>query len=177
NFEPLDRRGVDLTGVFVTPSMRDFVRGGGGAGGGRGQETENVFGGRAGPPLYRRAVVAGILQGEEFFDPAFFPYSQCAGVARRAQLLGWRCLYIPRATGYHVRTLRQGERRAAPAVLNMHSVKNRFLMRVKNATGDLYRRFWFPATSRDLLVVAGCLLCEQRSLEAFWRLGPCFTRC
>jgi len=26
----------------------------------------------------------------------------------------------------------------------MHSVKNRFLMRIKNATPDLYRRFWLP---------------------------------
>ena len=29
-----------------------------------------------------------------------------------------------------------------PAVLNMHSVKNRFLMRIKNMTGGLYRRCW-----------------------------------
>ena len=40
----------------------------------------------------------------------------------------------------------------------MHSVKNRFLMRIKNATSGLYRRYWLPMTLRDLLVVGGSLL-------------------
>ena len=63
-----------------------------------------------------------------------------------------------------------------PAILNMHSVKNRFLMRVKikNMTGDLYRRYWLQATARDLLVIGGCQLCEPPSLPAFWYIAiPC----
>ena len=56
----------------------------------------------------------------------------------------------------------------------MHSVKNRFLMRIKNATPDLYRRYWLPMTARDLLVVAGCLLAEPRSLAAFWQVAKGF---
>jgi hypothetical protein len=55
--------------------------------------------------------------------------------------------------------------------INMHSVKNRFLMRVKNATPDLYRRFWFAMTLRDLIVIGGCLFWEQSSLPAFWQLA------
>jgi hypothetical protein len=78
--------------------------------------------------------------------------------------------------GYHVRTVVPGNRRAVPGVVNMHSVKNRFLMRIKNTTGGLYRRFWLPATVRDLLVVGGCLLWEQRSLPAFWRIAKCLPR-
>jgi len=42
-------------------------------------------------------------------------------------------------------------RLAVPAIINMHSVKNRFLMRIKNATPDLYRRFWLPMMARDLV--------------------------
>ena len=53
----------------------------------------------------------------------------------------------------------------------MHSVKNRFLMRMKNMTGDLYRRNWFSITARDLMVVMCCLLWEHSSLRAFWFLG------
>ena len=97
-------------------------------------------------------------------------------MAWRAQLLGWRCLYVPDAVGYHVRSVGPANRRSVPAVLNMHSVKNRFLMRIKNMTGGLYRRFWLPATARDLLVVGGCLLWEQRSLPAFWRIVKCLPR-
>ena len=58
----------------------------------------------------------------------------------------------------------------------MHSVKNRFLMRIKNTTGGVYRRFWLPATVRDLLVMGGCLLWEQRSLPAFWHVAKCLPR-
>jgi hypothetical protein len=58
----------------------------------------------------------------------------------------------------------------------MHSVKNRFLMRIKNMTGGLYRRFWRPTTARDLLVVGGCLLKEPGSLPAFLHIARCFPR-
>ena len=56
-----------------------------------------------------------------------------------------------------------GNRLAVPAVINMHSVKNRFLMRIKNMTGGMYRRFWLPVTARDVVVLAACLICEQYS--------------
>ena len=58
----------------------------------------------------------------------------------------------------------------------MHSVKNRFLMRVKNVTRGLYRRCWLPATARDLLVIGGCLLWEPGSLPAFWHMALCLPR-
>src|SRR5262249_48619375 len=83
---------------------------------------------------------------------------------------------IPAAVGYHVRTVAPGSRLAVPEVINMHSVKNRFLMRIKNATGGLYQRFWLPATARDLLVVGGCLLWEQSSLPAVWHLAASLAR-
>jgi hypothetical protein len=55
-----------------------------------------------------------------------------------------------------------------PAVINMHSVKNRFLMRMKNMTGHLYLRNWFSITVRDVVVLGCCLIREQSSLRAFW---------
>jgi hypothetical protein len=57
----------------------------------------------------------------------------------------------------------------------MHSVKNRFLMRIKNATPGLYRRCWLPMTMRDLMVAGGCLLTEPRSLPAFWHIAKCWS--
>jgi hypothetical protein len=58
----------------------------------------------------------------------------------------------------------------------MHSVKNRFLMRVKNMTGGLYRRCWLQATARDLVVLAACLIYEQSSLPAFWHTAKGLRR-
>jgi hypothetical protein len=53
----------------------------------------------------------------------------------------------------------------------MHSVKNRFLMRIKNISGDLYWRNCLSITARDVTVVMCCLLWEHSSLKAFWYLG------
>jgi GT2 family glycosyltransferase len=92
-------------------------------------------------------------------------------VAWRAQLLGWKCLYVPYARGYHVRKALPGNRRALPHEINMHSVKNRFLMRIKNISPHLYGRNWFSITARDLMVVGCCLLWEHTSLKAFWFLA------
>ena len=85
--------------------------------------------------------------------------------------MGWKCLYVPYARGYHVRKVLPGNRRALPAEINMHSVKNRFLMRIKNISPDLYWRNWFSITARDFVVVTCCLLWEHTSLKAFWFLA------
>jgi len=106
------------------------------------------------------------IQGE-FFDSDFFVYREDADVAWRAQLMGWKCLYAPYAKGYHVRKVLPGNRRALPPEINMHSVKNRFLMRIKNITPDVYRKNFFSITARDLLVISCCLVWEVTSLKAF----------
>src|SRR5882724_8926379 len=176
NLKPLDKPLIDSAGIYFTPAMRHFDRGWHEPDDGRFRKMEYVFGASAAAALYRREMIADVSIGDEFFDPDFFVYREDADVAWRAQLLGWRCLDVPGAVGYHVRSVGPGSRSAVPALLNMHSVKNRFLMRIKNMTGGLYSKFWLPATMRDLLVVGGCLLWEQRSLPAFWRVAKCLPR-
>ena len=170
DLQPLDPPVLDSTGIHFTPAMRHFDRGWHEPDDGRYSKVEYVFGASGAAALYRREMIADVSVGGEFFDSAFFAYREDADVAWRAQLLGWRCLYVPGAVGYHVRSVGPTDRGAVPAVLNMHSVKNRFLMRIKNAGGGLYRRVWLAATVRDLVVIAGCLLWEQRSLPALWRV-------
>jgi len=174
DLKPLERPLIDSAGLYFTPAMRHFDRGWHEPDDGRFREMEYVFGASAAAALYRREMIADISSGGEFFDRDFFAYREDADVAWRAQLLGWRCLYVPGALGYHVRRVNPDNRRAVPGVLNMHSVKNRFLMRVKNMTPGLYKRFWRATTARDLLVIGGCLLREPRSLPAFWHVARCF---
>jgi GT2 family glycosyltransferase len=173
DLEPLNKPLIDSAGIYFTPCMRHFDRGWHEPDDGRFREMEYVFGASAAAALYRRDLIADVAGNGAFFDPDFFTYREDADVAWRSQLLGWRCLYVPAAVGYHVRSVGPGNRRAVPSVINMHSVKNRFLMRIKNTTGGLYMRFWLPVTIRDLLVVGGCLLWEQKSLPAFWRIVKC----
>ena len=175
-FQQLAERLIDSTGIYFTPAMRHFDRGWHEPDTGQYETRDFVFGASAAAALYRREMIEDIAQGHDFFDPDFFAYREDADVAWRAQLLGWRCLYTPDAIGYHVRTVTPENRRSLPAVLNMHSVKNRFLMRIKNCTPGLYRRYWLPMTARDAVVVGGCLLREPSSLPAFWHLARSLGR-
>jgi GT2 family glycosyltransferase len=176
DLEPPEKPIIDSAGLYFTPAMRHFDRGWHEPDDGRFRDMEYVFGASAAAALYRREMIADVSDVGNFFDPDFFAYREDADVSWRAQLLGWRCLYVPDAEGFHVRSVHPGSRRAVPGVLNMHSVKNRFLMRIKNMTGGLYQRFWRPTTARDLLVIGGCLLREPGSLPAFFHIARCFPR-
>jgi GT2 family glycosyltransferase len=167
-FDLPDKPLVDSTGIYFTPMLRHLDRGSQEVDNGHYLQHEYVFGATAAAALYRRAMIDDISIGDEFFDPDFFVYREDADVAWRAQLMGWRCIYTPHARGYHVRNVLPGNRRALPSAINMHSVKNRFLMRLKNMTGDLYRRNWFSITVRDVVVLSCCLVRERSSLKAFW---------
>ncbi len=161
--EPL----VDSTGIYFTPNLRHLDRGSLQVDRGHFRNFEYVFGATAAAALYRREMIDDIAIGGEFFDDDFFAYREDADVAWRAQLMGWKCLYVPYAKGYHVRKALPGNRRALPAEINMHSVKNRFLLRIKNMTWPLYWRNFLSITFRDLIVIACCLIWEHTSLRAF----------
>jgi len=167
---------VDSTGIYFNPMLRHLDRGSQEIDNGHYLRYEYVFGATAAAALYRRAMIEDIAIDGEFFDSDFFVYREDADVAWRAQLLGWTCIYVPYARGYHVRKVLPGNRGALPPEINMHSVKNRFLMRVKNISGDLYWRNLLSITARDLMVVGCCLLWEHSSLKAFWFLARNWPR-
>src|SRR5207237_10664872 len=151
----------DSTGIYFTPMVRDLDRGSQEPDKGHYLNFEYVFGATAAAALYRRKMIEDISIQGEFFDSDFFVYREDADVAWRAQLMGWRCIYAPYARGYHVRKALPGNRRSLTPEINMHSVKNRFLMRVKNMSSDLYRRNWFSITCRDVVVISCCALWEH----------------
>lgn len=167
---------VDSTGIYFNPMLRHLDRGSQEMDNGHYLQYEYVFGATAAAALYRREMIEDISIDGEFFDSDFFVYREDADVAWRAQLLGWRCLYAPYARGYHVRAVLPGNRRALPPEINMHSVKNRFLLRIKNISGDVYRRNWLSIVARDIVVVSCCLLREHTSLKAFWYVAKNWKR-
>jgi len=158
---------IDSTGMFFTPNLRHFDRGSKEPDTGRYNTPEYVFGATGAAALYRRTMVNDISIGRDFFDPDFFAYREDADLAWRAQLLGWKCLYVPEAVGYHVRHVLPANRRSISRAINMHSVKNRFLMRINNLSGQQYLSNFLAITFRDVLVLGGCLLRERSSLKAF----------
>jgi GT2 family glycosyltransferase len=170
SFQIPNQQVLDSTGIYFTPMLRHLDRGCQQTCNGHFRHYEYVFGATAAAACYRRAMVEDVSIDGEFFDSDFFTYREDADVAWRAQLLGWKCIYDPHACGYHVRKLRPGMRRFLPPEINMHSVKNRFLMRLKNITAGVYVRNLVPITLRDAGILAYCLLVERSSLKAFYLL-------
>ena len=168
DFKIPERAVFDSTGIYMSRNQRHLDRGSRMLDQGQYDCPEYVFGGTGAACLYRRQMIEEISVGGEFFDNDFFAYREDADVAWRAQLAGWKCLYTPQAVAYHVRSVLPSNRRSVPAVLNMHSVKNRWLLRIKNMTPGVYKRYWLPITTRDLLVIGGCCFREWTSLRAFW---------
>jgi GT2 family glycosyltransferase len=168
SFDLPDKPLVDSTGIYFTPMLRHLDRGSQEVDNGHYRRNEYVFGATAAAALYRRRMIDDISVDGEFFDPDFFVYREDADVAWRAQLLGWHCLYTPNGRGYHVRKVLPGNRRELSSAINMHSVKNRFLMRLKNITGEVYKRNWASILWRDLVVIGCCFAYEHSSLKAFW---------
>ena len=59
-----------------------------------------------------------------------------------------------------------GTTRGSVQEINMHSFKNRFLLRIKNMDAGTYLRYFLPITLRDLGALGYVLACEQSSLRA-----------
>jgi GT2 family glycosyltransferase len=89
---------INSTGICLDPVGIAWDRQGGEPDDNRETAPLEVFGPCAGAALYRRAMLDQI----GLFDEDFFAYLEDVDVAWRAQLGGWRCLYVPAARVYHV---------------------------------------------------------------------------
>jgi GT2 family glycosyltransferase len=130
------------------------------------QPPHEVFGVSGAAAVYRKTFIDDVTIDDQFFDEDFFAFREDADVAWRGRLLGWRALYVPRAIAYHVRRVTPKDRRALPPMINMHSVKNRFLLRLKNEGLYLALRNAPFEISRDLLTIGAVLTVERTSFPA-----------
>jgi GT2 family glycosyltransferase len=158
---------IDSAGIYFTPTFRHFDRGLHQMDRGQYDSPAYVFGATGAAAFYRRAMIEDVSVEGQFFDEDFFFSREDADVSWRAQLQGWKCLYVPGAVGHHVRRVFPKARRKLPDAINLHSVKNRFLMRIKNVTTPLYLRHLPAVTARDLGIALYCLFKERGSLRAF----------
>ena len=106
---------------------------------------ELVFGATGAAVLFRRESLEALRVGREYFDASYFAYGEDIDLCWRAQLWGWdiRSLADARATHVGSGSL-QGRLRFLdkPARFQRHTLKNRYLTVVKNAS---------PAVALDLL--------------------------
>jgi GT2 family glycosyltransferase len=155
----------------MTRSQRHLDRGAGQRDTGQYDQEEEVFGASGAAPLLRVAMLRDVAVDGEIFDEEFFAYREDADLAWRSRLLGWQAYYTPRARAAHRRRVRPENRRTLPAAVNRHSVKNRFLLRLKNQTASNLWKTLLPGLIRDLGVVAYVLLRERSSLPGLLEVG------
>lgn len=133
---------------------------------------QDVFGVSGAAGMFRMTFLRDVAIDGEIFDEDFFAYREDADLAWRGRLFGWRALCEPGAVAYHVRRVTPEARRALPPDINMHSVKNRFLLRLKNEGAYLALRNAPFELARDFVVLLASLTVERASLRAFawlWR--------
>lgn len=124
--------------------------------------------------FYRREVLEMLRQRDGMvWDENFFAYYEDGDLAWRAQNLGWQCLYCPTAVVEHHRG---GSSPATffnkPPLFQMHTLKNRYLMLVKNASTRLIVRKLFHLLWREA-TVWGYLCLHPRLLVQLVRVLHC----
>ncbi len=92
-----------------------------------------VFSACGGSAAYRKIMLdeIGLLDDDFFFS------FEDVDLAWRAQLAGWRCLYVPTAIVYHKLKASGGG-----ATASYHDARNRIYTLVKNYPADLWRAHW-----------------------------------
>ena len=138
-----------------------------------------VFGGDGACVLYRREVLVACAVGGEVLDENLELWASDVDLAWRARLLGWRCMYEPRAVAWHMRFYSPTTRSGLPEAHRRLQFRNRLLMIAKNDSwadvrGDLHRIAFY-----ELLAIGHVLLRERHLLPAYrdaWRRLPAARR-
>jgi GT2 family glycosyltransferase len=129
-----DRRLLDGAGDALRRSGLPLRLGHGEPDRGQYDEVAFVFGACAGAALYRRDMLDDI----GLFDEDFFANCEDGDLSFRAQLAGYRCLYMPEAVIYHVGSATSGKR--SPFAVRL-GTRNGLCLLVKNLPTPLVPAF------------------------------------
>jgi len=172
----LDGKTIDSTGIVWLRNQRHLDRGADQPDLGQYEKPEDIFGPSGAAAMYRVAALRDTALNGQFFDEDFFAYREDADLAWRCRLMGWTSIYVPTAVALHRRRVTPERRSQLSALINYHGVKNRFLLRLNNMTGSLYKRDFWPITLRDFAVIGYVLIREWSSFGALWYVIREFPR-
>ncbi len=111
----------------------------------RGQfdREEYVFGGCGGAVAYRRRMLEEI----GLLDEGFFLSCEDVDLAWRAQLAGWRCVFVPDAVVYHHLSATGGG-----PIASYYTGRNTIWVLAKDLPGPLWRRHWLAIVRAQLRI-------------------------
>jgi GT2 family glycosyltransferase len=156
----------------LTPNWRHLDRGSGEVDRGQLAQPERVFGGTGAATLFRREALEDVAIEGEIFDSWFHSFREDAELCFRLRERGWEILYEPSAVAEHRRFNLPERRKAMPAIVNLNSLRNRYLLRIYHQTAGNFARTFFPTLARDVMALGWVLLRERSSLPAYawlWR--------
>ena len=169
-----DRRILDGAGDVLRRSGLPYRLGHGEPDRGQYDEVTFVFGACAGAAMYRRSM----LDDVGLFDEDFFANCEDGDLSFRAQLAGYRCLYVPGSVVYHMGSATFGKRSATSTRLG---TRNSLCLLVKNLPAPLVPGFlpFVVAGQLSRLVVTGATSTLKAHLEGLagaLRLLPLMLR-
>jgi len=133
------------------------------------------FGADGAAALYRRRTLEDCAVGGEVFDEAMELWASDVDLAWRAQLLGWRCAYEPRAVAGHIRTYSPSTRPGMSERDRRIQFRNRYVMMAKNETARSFVRHAPWILGYEVLALGHVLLRERHLARAYgeaWRALP-----
>lgn len=158
---------LDACGMVLTPTWRHLDRGSGEPDDGRYSRAERVFGATGAAALYWREALEDVALQGEIFDSRFFSFREDAELCFRLAERGWSVLYHPEAHCLHRRYNLPSRRRKMPAMVNYHSLKNRYLLRLYHQTwGNFFRTLPWTLI-RDVGALIWVIMGERSSLPAY----------
>jgi GT2 family glycosyltransferase len=165
--EPSARLAVLDTAGMVIDRRRKNTLVGHNAPAGRYATPGPVFGGDGAAVLYRRATLEDCAVGGEVLDEDFELWAADADLAWRARVLGWECVYEPRAVGWHMRFYSPSTRAHLEAHHRRLQFRNRYLMMLKNDTGAAIARDLHRIVAYEALALGYALIVERELLRGY----------
>jgi GT2 family glycosyltransferase len=171
---------IDSAGIELPLHRRPRDRGSEQLDVGQYDEAGLVFGVTGAAMMLRVAALPDLQIDGELFDEDFFMYHEDTDLSWRANLLGWRVLYEPRARGVHTRGWRREDRFGVAGSLRRHSFKNHYLQLIKNESLAGFVRGLPVLAGWEVLRLGFALLRDREVLggyrEALRLAGPAFDK-
>lgn len=140
------------------------------------EQSDYVFGVNGACPLLKRDMLEDVAVDTEYFDETFFMYGDDYDLGWRAQLLGWKSIYVPSAIAYHYG---KGSGGLFSARVQFEYARNHYIVIYKN---DFWAHFLLDLPyiiSYELLWQGYTLLTNPRrslahirAMVDFWRMLP-----
>jgi len=96
-----DRKTIDTVGDGFSRAGFGYKIGWGEKDAGQYDTEAYVLGACGGAGMYRKEMLEDVAIDGEYFDDEFFAFGEDLDLALRAQLIGYRCVTVPRAVVYH----------------------------------------------------------------------------